>query len=164
MSPILTSDGTVIGYYQAPIGCLCLSVRYGSVRALTWSETAAPVAAASGVMPPVLQQAMDWLDSYFGGAFCPIDFPIEPEGTLFQRRVWQLVATVPVATTVSYGTLAHRLGSHARAVGHAMAANPVPLLIPCHRVTGKRGLGGYSGAGGTATKQWLLQWEQRTLG
>ncbi|MBF0125473.1 MAG: methylated-DNA--[protein]-cysteine S-methyltransferase [Magnetococcales bacterium] len=145
-------------YYHSPVGWLCISVLDGSVRALHWSSSDGHPTIAPNA---VARRATDWLDSYFRGTILPISFPLEPAGTPFQRRVWQLVSTIAPASVFSYGDLARDLGSSARAVGQTMAINPIPILIPCHRVTGKRSLGGYSGGGGAATKQWLLEWEQK---
>ncbi len=83
-------------------------------------------------------------------------------GTAYQRRVWQALTTIPQGKTVSYGQLAGQLGSGARAVAAACKANPIPIVVPCHRVVGSKGLGGYMGAsGGTPVqlKRWLLTHE-----
>ena len=86
-----------------------------------------------------------------------------PEGTPFRRRVWEALRQIPSGETLTYGALARRLGSSARAVGGACRANPIPLLIPCHRVVAAGGAGGYAGeaSGGprTAVKRWLLKHE-----
>ena len=117
------------------------------------------------VMPPVdaylLGRTRAWLRDYFDGCFRPVDFPLAPEGTPFQQRLWQQVAQIFPGQTVTYGDLAQRLGSSPRAVGRGMGANPLPLLIPCHRVVAAHGLGGFSAPGDVDTKQWLLLWEKK---
>ena len=87
----------------------------------------------------------------------------EPRGTSFQRRVWAALLEIPPGRTVTYGGLAARLGSSPRAVGGACRANPVPILIPCHRVVAADGAGGYSGARAgprLEVKGWLLEHER----
>ncbi|NBC48858.1 MAG: methylated-DNA--[protein]-cysteine S-methyltransferase [Gammaproteobacteria bacterium] len=102
------------------------------------------------------------LDAYFADPARPIDCPIEPAGTAFQRRVWARIALIPPGQTATYGALASELGSSARAVGNACRANPVPLRVPCHRVVAASGLGGFAGDrdGRLLTiKRWLLAHE-----
>jgi methylated-DNA-[protein]-cysteine S-methyltransferase len=107
-----------------------------------------------------------WLDDYFAGR-CPpappqaaFPFLVEKRGTPFQVKIWKELENIPYGETLSYGELAARAGSHARAVGGAVGRNPVSILVPCHRVTGVRGeLTGY--AGGLERKAALLTWEQR---
>ena len=115
---------------------------------------------------PVFDEARRWLDVYFQGmepGFLP---PIRLEGTPFQRRVWALLRAIPYGTTVTYGELARRLTAQtdsprvsARAIGGAVARNPVSILVPCHRVVGADGaLTGY--AGGLERKRCLLKLER----
>jgi len=90
--------------------------------------------------------------------------PLEPGGTPHQKKVWQAMLKIPRGETRSYGELAAALKSGAQAVGQACGANPIPIIIPCHRVVGKSGLGGFMRhASGTALdiKRWLLAHEQR---
>ena len=108
----------------------------------------------------LLGQTRAWLRDYFTGYFRAVDFPLAPEGTPFQHRLWQQVAQIPPGQTVTYGDLAQRLHSSPRAVGRGMGANPLPLLIPCHRVVAAQGMGGFSAPGDVDTKQWLLFWEK----
>ena len=98
-----------------------------------------------------------WTDSrYFQQAKEQLD------GTPFQRRVWQVLQKIPSGSTMTYGEVAQQIGSGARAVGNACRANPCPLIVPCHRVVGVDGLGGFSGERGgekLEIKRWLLQHE-----
>ncbi|MBF0621754.1 MAG: methylated-DNA--[protein]-cysteine S-methyltransferase [Magnetococcales bacterium] len=103
--------------------------------------------------------AIQWLSAYFKHQFQPIDFPIQPEGTPFQKRVWQALMDIPSGTTQTYGTVAKALNTAPRAIGHAVGANPIPLIIPCHRVVSAQGIGGYSATGGVEIKKQLLDWE-----
>lgn len=103
------------------------------------------------------------LEAYFAGDMEGIQsLPVSTAGTPFQKRVWQSLRTIPTGETVSYGSLANRLGvaEAARAVGLANGANPVSIVVPCHRVIGSNGsLTGYGG--GLHRKRWLLEHEQR---
>jgi methylated-DNA-[protein]-cysteine S-methyltransferase len=111
---------------------------------------------------PVLRTALAQLREYFAGKRRDFDVPVGPAGTLFQQRVWHLVATIPYGETVSYGSIAAQLGSSPRAVGAAVGANPIPIIIPCHRVIGAdNSLTGYGG--GLRMKIWLLRHERALL-
>jgi len=108
---------------------------------------------------PVFEAARQWLDRYFAGEDPGSTPPLAPEGTPFQRRVWELLRTIPQGQTATYGQLAQRLGSSPRAVGSAVGHNPISILVPCHRVLGSDGgLTGY--AGGVERKLWLLRHEK----
>ena len=115
---------------------------------------------------PVLEAASDWLERYFAGAAPdPRDLPLAPEGTAFQREVWSGLLAIPYGETVTYGSLAARLGrsSSVRAVAAAVGRNPISVVIPCHRVVGADGsLTGY--AGGLERKRWLLELERAAAG
>lgn len=110
---------------------------------------------------PVLAEARRQLAEYFEGRRRVFDLPLRPDGTAFQRRVWEVLATVPWGTTTTYGAIAARLGlppGASRAVGAANGANPLPVVLPCHRVVGSDGrLTGY--AGGLERKAVLLRLE-----
>lgn len=102
------------------------------------------------------------LDRYFAGELRDWDLPVAPAGTAFQRAVWAVLQRIPYGTTWSYGRLAAELGrpGAARAVGAANRANPIPIVIPCHRVIGADGsLTGYAGRDGLAIKRYLLDLE-----
>ncbi len=107
----------------------------------------------------ILARAARWLTAYFAGENPAVDFPLEPRGTGFQKRVWRALPEIPYGKTTSYGGLAEKLGCRsARAVGAAVGRNPISILIPCHRVLGAGGgLTGY--AGGLERKQALLTLE-----
>jgi methylated-DNA-[protein]-cysteine S-methyltransferase len=121
--------------------------------------------AASGATAPlaadaVLEEAARQLDEYFAGKRCEFDLPLCPDGTAFQRRVWLALRSVGYGQTVTYGQLARAIGrpEAARAVGAALAGNPLLLVLPCHRVIGAGGeLRGF--AGGIALKRYLLETE-----
>ena len=100
------------------------------------------------------------LAAYFDGSRRSFDIDLAPAGTEFQQRVWATLATIPYGETRSYAWLADKVGSVPRAVGSANGANPIPIIVPCHRVIGADGsLTGYSG--GLRRKRWLLDHESR---
>ncbi len=101
-------------------------------------------------------------NGYFTQPDKTICLPVQLVGTSFQQRVWRALQAIPVGETMSYGALAKKLNSSARAVGNACRANPLPVIVPCHRVVAKSGLGGYSGkthGRQIAIKRWLLEHE-----
>lgn len=150
--------------YPSPLGTLLLTCEENALTGL-WMNRQAP-SAGSREDHPVLKQACLWLDDYFRGEPGPILFPLEPEGTPFQKQVWQILLEIPYGQTRSYGDIARemagRLGKatmSAQAVGQAVGKNPISILIPCHRVVGAKGqLTGY--AGGLEKKIWLLHHEK----
>jgi methylated-DNA-[protein]-cysteine S-methyltransferase len=85
---------------------------------------------------------------------------LAPHGSAYRKRVWQALGEIPYGHTASYAAIAARAGGSARSVGGANGNNPIPILIPCHRVVGSSGAGGYSGGDGIETKLWLLALEQ----
>lgn len=104
----------------------------------------------------------DALEAYWNDPTHEFDLLFMPEGTPFQLRVWRALLTVPAGTPTTYGALAKRLGTAARAVGQACGSNPLPILIPCHRVVAANGLGGFMHAASGApldVKSWLLAHE-----
>ena len=122
----------------------------------------ARAAAADDENPALLAEAARQLRAYFGGALRTFELPLAERGTPFQCDVWRTLRAVPFGETTHYGALAARLGraSAVRAVGAANGANPISIVVPCHRVVGRDGsLTGY--AGGLARKRWLLDHEAR---
>jgi methylated-DNA-[protein]-cysteine S-methyltransferase len=110
----------------------------------------------------VLDEAVRQLDEYFAGERVDFDLPLEPAGTPFQRQAWTALSTIPYGETISYGEQAMRLGDRnkSRAVGAANGKNPLPIVVPCHRVIGANGhLTGFGG--GLDIKAWLLDHELR---
>jgi len=106
---------------------------------------------------PLLEKAKRQLDLYFDGDLTEFDLPLLPMGTKHQEKVWRAMQDIPYGETRTYGDLAKEIGSAAQAVGTACGRNPLPILIPCHRILAAAGrLGGYSGDGGLYTKRALL--------
>lgn len=144
---------------HSPVGELTLFEHDGRIVALEWGwvEDQEPT--------PVLEEARRQLEEYFSGDRQAFDLPLDPAGgTAFQGRVWAAMRAIPFGTVRTYADLAAEVGSSARAVGTACGRNPLPILIPCHRVVGAGGrLGGYSGWEGTDTKKRLLALEGTAL-
>lgn len=110
------------------------------------------------------QRLADELAAYWRDPAHQFDLPFEPHGTPFQLRVWQALIEITPGKPTTYGALSKQLGTAARAVGQACGANPLPILIPCHRVVSAQGLGGFMHAAKGAPldfKNWLLQHERR---
>ncbi len=150
----------VVKIMESPVGRLSITEADGAVVGIAWSDHQAGDPGAQPGETPLLTRAAEQLGEYFAGARRDFDLPLNPAGTPFQRRVWAEMARIPFGATASYGALARKTGSVARAVGGACGANPIPIVIPCHRVVGDGGaLGGFSGGKGPATKRALLELE-----
>lgn len=143
---------------MTPLGELTLSEEDGALVALDWGRGRDQSAT------PLLREARDQLQDYFDGRRLHFQLPLAPHGTPYQRRVWAALTRIPPGETRSYADIAREVASVARAVGQANGANPIPILIPCHRVVAADGkLGGYSGLDGPNTKRFLLDHEARHL-
>lgn len=137
-----------------PLGPLTVFEEQGAIVALEWGRAGNPEPS------PLLKEALHQLDAYFDRRLTRFELPLWPAGSPFQRAVWERMRAIPYGEARSYGELAAALGNVARAVGGACGRNPIPIVIPCHRVVGGAGrLGGYSGGDGQATKRALLALE-----
>lgn len=144
---------------DTPLGPMTLYEEDGAITALTWGEDrgSSDSGAASS---PLLAQAASQLEEYFAGTRKDFDLPLAPRGTDFQKQVYRAMLEIPYGETRSYGEIAKALDGCARAVGSACGSNPIPVIIPCHRVLASGGgRGGYSGKGGLDTKKQLLDLE-----
>jgi len=137
----------------SPVGQLTIDEENEAIVAIRWADMPA------GNGSPLLAEAARQLDAYFAGRLSHFDLPLAPAGSPFEARVWAAMQQIPYGETRSYGDLASAIGSAPRPVGRACGHNPIPIVIPCHRVLARGGLGGYSGAGGLATKTRLLALE-----
>ncbi|SDH60484.1 methylated-DNA--[protein]-cysteine S-methyltransferase [Roseospirillum parvum] len=138
----------------SPVDHLTLHEEGGRLVSLDWGWV------PDGTETPLLTEARAQLEAYFDGRLTAFDLPLDPGGTAFQRRVWAAMSEIPWGQTQTYGDLAATLQSSPRAVGGACGRNPLPILIPCHRVLARDGqAGGYSGGWGLATKYELLRRE-----
>ena len=153
--------------YSSPLGLIVLESDGEMLTGLRFVETSEDspqttenISADSTDTLPIFVEVRQWLDDYFAGKR-PCNVPrLNPQGTEFQRRVWQSLFTIFYGQTKTYGEIARMVGcKSARAVGQAIGHNPIALIIPCHRVVGANGtLGGY--AYGINRKKQLLQLEQ----
>jgi len=108
----------------------------------------------------ILDDAVEQLQAYFDGRLTEFDVPIDPKGNAFQQDVWRIMQSIPLGDTLTYGDVAKRLDAAAQPVGQACGHNPIPIIIPCHRILGANNLGGFSAEGGIEDKVWLLKHEK----
>jgi methylated-DNA-[protein]-cysteine S-methyltransferase len=141
--------------FDSPIGRLAIAEAGGAIVAIRWA------ADGEGEATPLLREVLRQLTAYFDGRARRFDLPLAPAGTSFERRVWTAMRAIPYGETRRYGELAMEIGSAPRAIGRACARNPIAIVVPCHRVLARDGIGGYSGGAGLATKRALLALEQR---
>ena len=151
---------------ESPIGKLFLAADETGLREIRFAngrETARPDPSWRKNAEPLVETIRQ-LQAYFAGERTDFDLPLAPQGTEFQLTVWNLLLTIRYGETISYGELARRIGNPkaSRAVGLANGTNPIPIIIPCHRVIGSNGkLTGYGG--GLPIKEKLLALEQKQL-
>jgi methylated-DNA-[protein]-cysteine S-methyltransferase len=110
----------------------------------------------------LLRRAREQLHAYFDGALTEFDLPLAPVGSPYRQRVWRALLAIPYGATRTYLDIMHVAGGSPRSVGGANGANPIPIIIPCHRVVATTGPGGYSGGDGLPTKRALLALENPT--
>lgn len=174
---------------ESPLGPIRLRVDDGAITELRWNtdqnkdepaetEGAAPTRTApqpaiipaaitptdDAMLDPLVAETSRQLDAYFAGELDAFDLPVRPAGTTFQRLVWHIMQRIPKGHVRTYGGVAEELGASARAVGTACGRNPIPIIIPCHRIVAANGkLGGFSASGGVEDKVWLLRHEGALL-
>lgn len=138
-------------YYQSydfPLGKLYLFANDKALVRIEFSQGDLELPKKSSKHSGVLAAAQTQLDAYFASSGKPFkfDLPIEIDGTAFQVRFWQTLVSVPYGKTSTYGELAKQLNSSARAIGGACRRNPIPIIVPCHRVVAQNHIGGFNGA------------------
>ena len=153
-------------HIDSPVGPLLVAAGPDGLRHIRFAESGAPARTEPGWRrdDQLLSEARTQLAAWFAGERRDFSLALAPRGTPFRIRVWALLAEIPWGTTTTYGALAQRLGKpgSARAVGAANGANPLPIVVPCHRVIGADGaLTGFGG--GLAAKRWLLAHEGRVF-
>jgi methylated-DNA-[protein]-cysteine S-methyltransferase len=144
----------------SPIGKLHITTNATQLTHINFANIDTPIQLPNTTL---LQQVAEQLEAYFTDATFQFDLPLHLSTyTTLQQKIWRALQTIPLGSTQSYGTLAEKLHTSARVVGNACRANPLPIVIPCHRITAKHHLGGYAGdtAGSLLqTKRYLLQHE-----
>ena len=149
-------------YYGSPLGPIRLRANEACITELHFMDKDELASAPDAVMPPVLQQCLEELIAYFQGTLKNFNVPVQQEGTVFQQRVWSELLNIPFGKTISYLTLAKRLGDPKaiRAAAATNGKNNIAIIVPCHRVIGTNNdLVGY--AGGLWRKKWLLDLETK---
>lgn len=144
---------------SAPFGRLGVCVADGAIQAVDFLPGPGPDKPARS---PLVAEAVRQLRAYLADAGYRFDLPLATQGTAFQRRVWMALVAIPAGETRTYGELARVLDTSPRAVGGACRANPVPVLVPCHRVVARNGVGGFAGhtdGPELVRKRWLLAHE-----
>ncbi|WP_425099746.1 methylated-DNA--[protein]-cysteine S-methyltransferase [Tropicibacter sp. S64] len=138
--------------FETPFGTLTLTETDGAIVRLRWG---------AGMVEdtPLLREAEAQILAYCAGEREDFDLPLRVQGSAFQRDVCAAMSAIPFGETRRYGDLAKDLGVPAQAIGQACGGNPIPVIIPCHRVLGANGLGGFSGGTGIETKVQLLRHE-----
>ena len=153
--------------YESPLGTLTLYATASALVGLTFPTQSIhflePVVIDETISSSILRQTIQWLDQYCGGQVPIITIPLDPQGTEFQQKVWDQLQHIPYGTSLTYGELSQHVFNSptprgAQAIGSAVGANPISLIIPCHRVLGKgKALTGYTG--GLSIKRALLSIE-----
>lgn len=137
---------------SSPVGPLSINIEEGAITSLDWVQVDPPTDALG-------REAVSQLKAYFAGDLHKFNLPLNPRASEFQSRFYDALLAIPYGDTLTYGDIAKDMGVSAQAIGQACGANPIAILIPCHRVLAANGLGGYSGAGGVDAKVALLRLE-----
>ena len=137
----------------SPFGLLSLTQHDNAIVAVDWE------APDISTTTPLLKEAARQLAAYFSGKLTIFDLPLNPSGDVFQQSVCKAMLNIPYGETSTYGEIAKKLDTYGQPVGNACGANSIPIIIPCHRVLGAHGVGGYSGEGGVERKIELLKME-----
>jgi len=143
----------MISVAQTRFGQLGVESDGKAIVALHWNAT------ARGETTALLHEAVAQLEAYDAGKLSAFDLPLAPRGSAFQQQVFAVMLAIPYGETLTYGEIAKALNCAAQPIGQACGANPIPVIIPCHRVLAKNGIGGFSGAGGVEDKIALLKHE-----
>ena len=140
---------------HTPIGDISVSEEDGAIVSLDWGW------GSQQNETRLLRRARDQLHAYFDGELTTFELPLAPAGSAYQQCVWQALCEIPYGATRTYLAIARVAGGSPRSIGQANVNNPIPIIIPCHRVVAASHLGGYSGGDGLDTKRWLLALEAR---
>ncbi len=159
---MMATKNTHTAVLNTPVGKFGICVRNNQ---LVGTEFLPPETPEQAPTDATSREVVRQLEAYFSDPGAQFELPLAVSGTPHRQRVWQALTEIPRGQPVSYGALARKLGSGARAVGGACRANPLPVIVPCHRVVAAHGLGGFSGSTNDETlsiKSWLLEHEAIT--
>jgi len=150
--------------YDSPTGQLGICIDAGSITKIIWLEqdvlATTETPPSKSINNKLKKEVVSVLDNYFDSGLFEDEISLCPDGTRFQKRVWQALKRIPSGTVKTYGDVARELKTSSRAVGQACRRNNIPLFIPCHRVVAARGIGGFMGGyRHVERKRWLLQHE-----
>ncbi len=149
--------------YDSPTGQLGICVDAESITKIIWLEhdgLATETSSSKLINKKLKKEVVSALDNYFESGLVDTEISLCPDGTLFQKKVWQALKRIPLGTVKTYGDVARELKTSSRAVGQACRRNNIPLFIPCHRVVAAHGIGGFMGGyRHVERKRWLLQHE-----
>jgi len=150
--------------YDSPTGQLGICIDAGSITKIIWLEqdvlATTETPPSKSINNKLKKEVVSVLDDYFDSGLFEDEISLCPDGTRFQKRVWQALKRIPSGTVKTYGDVARELKTSSRAVGQACRRNNIPLFIPCHRVVAARGIGGFMGGyRHVERKRWLLQHE-----
>jgi methylated-DNA-[protein]-cysteine S-methyltransferase len=168
MTKVQTSASDAFVTIPSPVGRIEIRSNGSAITGLTIEGTDGnayghlPHGGAPGQADKMLTRAIKELEQYFAGRRREFSLPVEMHGTEFQRDVWAVIAATPFGESASYGEIAERIGRHGagRAVGGAVGANPVPIIVGCHRIlASNQRITGFSGGSGIPTKKQLLALE-----
>ena len=151
-------------FFNSPVGNLKIEANESALKAIHFLESDVKLPAPSPHSHAILLDTVEQLKGYFNGTQTSFSLAMQPDGSSFEKQVWHELKSLPPGTTITYKGLAKKLGdpNKVRAVGRANGQNPIPIVIPCHRVIGANNkLTGY--AGGIERKRWLLQHEGAIL-
>ncbi|MDG2313249.1 MAG: methylated-DNA--[protein]-cysteine S-methyltransferase [Alphaproteobacteria bacterium] len=138
----------------SPFGPITLIEENGFLVKLEWNKQ------SNEISNSLLNEASNQLKAYFSGNLKDFNLPLNPIGTLHQVKTWKIINEIKYGDYLTYGEISNNIKSSPRAVGNACGKNPLPIIIPCHRVlTKKLDISGYSGKGGAKTKKYLLNLE-----
>lgn len=149
-------------HYESPVGMICMEEQDGAVTGVYIDKEFTTEDRSRDVETPVLKEARRQLSEYFLKQRKEFDLPLAPQGTEFQKKVWEALCTIPYGETRSYGEIARQIGNSkaSRAVGGANNKNHIMIVIPCHRIIGANGaLVGFGG--GLDVKEYLLELEKQ---
>lgn len=138
---------------DTPVGAIVVTEADGHIVRVRWSRE------VRNDDTPLLREAREQIDAYFRGERTQFHLPLRPGGGEFQSRVCETMSAIPYGETRTYGELARELDVLPQDIGQACGGNPIPIIVPCHRVLGANDLGGFSGGMGIETKEQLLRLE-----